>query len=111
MRPNNTARAIAEGLIRSGRALPKAERLGSIIRLETVGSAFDFYWLSIDGKELRRGRMLREAEPLVPGFAARMAEIGRRPGPRGLPEKGPRRPKSLGNRYERSGLKGRHSAA
>lgn len=112
MRPTNHALAIAEGLIRSGRALPKADRLGSVIRLETVRSSFDFYWLSIDGKELRRGRMLLEAEPLVPGFVEAMRLLGHQPEPRGLPEKRPGRTKSLGNKFERGGLKGsKHALA
>ena len=75
MRPTNSANAIVTGLIRTGRARNRSERLGDLIRLER--SAGGFYWLDINGSELRQGPMLLGAEPLQPKFVAAMRTAGR----------------------------------
>jgi hypothetical protein len=73
--PSATARAIALGLVRTGRA-DRQERVGDILRLERNSGVF--YWLDMSGRELRRGDTLADAEELQPTFLKAMREIGQR---------------------------------
>ena len=77
MRLTHTANAVALGLIRTGRARNRSERLGDLIRLERCAGGY--YWLDINGGELRQGPMLLGAEPLQPKFVAAMLAKGRSP--------------------------------
>ena len=74
-RPTNSANAVALGLIRTGRARNRSERLGDLIRLGRCAGGF--YWLDINGSELRQGPMLLGAEPLQATFVAAMMMMGR----------------------------------
>ena len=76
MRPTHTANAIAAGLIRSGRAWDRAERVGDVLRLERKSGGY--YWITFDGREIRQGMTLGDAEPLQPTFVAKMTAAGRR---------------------------------
>ena len=75
MRPTDSAAAIVTGLIRTGRARNRSERLGDLIRLERCAGGY--YWLDINGGELLQGPMLLGAEPLQPKFVAAMLAKGR----------------------------------
>ena len=77
MRPTDSAAAIVTGLIRTGRARNRSERLGDLIRLERCAGGY--YWLDINGTELRQGPMLLGAEPLQESFVAAMLASGRSP--------------------------------
>jgi hypothetical protein len=67
------ARAIAEGLVQTGRAYDP-RTVGTHIRLRArVGR---FYWVAIDGSELLRGDALDMAEELQQSFADAMAKAG-----------------------------------
>jgi len=75
MRPTNAANAIAAGLVRSGRARNRSERVGDMIRIERYAGGY--YWLDLNGGELRQGTSLLDAEPLQPSFVAAMMKAGR----------------------------------
>jgi hypothetical protein len=67
------ARAIAEGLVRTGRAYDP-RTVGTHIRLRArVGR---FYWVAFDGGELLRGDARDMAEELQQTFADAMAKAG-----------------------------------
>jgi hypothetical protein len=70
------ARAIAQGLLITGRArrsqpLPE----GEFVRLERL-SAIGFYWVKKDGTEIRSGGSFAQASPLQLGFLDMMAAAG-----------------------------------
>jgi hypothetical protein len=66
-------RAIAEGLVQTGRAYDP-RTVGTHIRLRArVGR---FYWVAVDGGELLRGDALDMAEELQQTFADAMARAG-----------------------------------
>ncbi len=69
------ARAVAQGLIRTGRA----EHHGVFDRgmLKLRGRKGGNYWVSLDGSRLLRGRELFEAEELHPGFIDVMERASR----------------------------------
>jgi hypothetical protein len=70
------ARAIAEGLVRTGRA-SAPRTVGTYIRLRArVGRAGRFYWVAVDGGELLRGDALNLAEQLQQTFVDAMAKAG-----------------------------------
>jgi hypothetical protein len=71
------ARAIAVGLVRTGRAYDP-RKVGTHIRLRArAGRAGQFYWVAIDGGDLLRGDALDMAEQLQQTFADAMAKAGR----------------------------------
>ena len=74
LRPSETARAIALGLVRTGRALDTRVIAGDTLRLGR--KAGGFYWLDFNGHELRQGPTLIDAEPLQGGFVAAMKVAG-----------------------------------
>ena len=74
MRPTNSASAIANGLIRTRRARNRSERLGDLIRLERCAGGY--YWLDINGGEMRQGETLLNAELLQATFVAAMVAKG-----------------------------------
>ena len=61
--------------IQAGRARNRRERLDGLIRLERCAGGY--YWLDINGGELRQGETLLDAEPLQPSFVATMIAKGR----------------------------------
>jgi hypothetical protein len=69
------ARAIAEGLVRTGRAYDP-RTVGTHIRLR-ARAGWRFYWVAVDGGELLRGDALDMAEELQQTFVDAMAK-GRR---------------------------------
>jgi len=75
-RPTNVAAAIAKGLVRSDRAHDRVEKVGDVLRLERKNGGD--YWITFDGRELRQGMTLGEAEPLQPSFVTAMTAAGRR---------------------------------
>jgi hypothetical protein len=71
----SAAEQIVKGLVRSGRADPRATRCGDLLRLACLAGTGGFYWVSEAG-ELRRGRSLLDAETLAPGFVTAMRKLG-----------------------------------
>ena len=70
------ARAIAVGLVRTGRAY-EPRTIDTYIRLRArAGKAGRFYWVAVDGGELLRGDALDMAEELQQTFADAMANTG-----------------------------------
>ena len=69
-----SATDIAIGLIRTGRA-EHPQRVGNILRLER--KAGGYFWISFDGRELRKGLTLVDAEELQDNFRVAMALVGR----------------------------------
>jgi hypothetical protein len=69
------ARTITEGLIRTRRA----ERHGVIdqgmLKLECTKGGY--YWISLDGSRVLRGKAIFEAEELQPKFIDAMERVGR----------------------------------
>ncbi len=71
--PSFRAMAIADGLIRTGRAShPTAIR--GFIRLASVSG--ENYFVAFDGKRLLRGNTVEHASALQPGFIDAMARKG-----------------------------------
>ena len=68
--PSAQARAIARGLILSGRGRRQQDIGDGYIALER--RAGGFYFVPFRGDELRQGPTLAEAEPLQPSFVAAM---------------------------------------
>lgn len=69
------ARAIATGLIRTGRAIGgRIVALDGFMRLDCRGGGF--YWVSADGLKLLRGDALWGADELQPKFADAMERAG-----------------------------------
>jgi hypothetical protein len=75
MRPTNKAVAIADGLIRTGRAA-HSERVGDVLRLDRREGGF--YWIDFNGAEVRQGATLLDAEPLQSSFTAAMSAAAAR---------------------------------
>jgi hypothetical protein len=71
--PSFRAMAIADGLIRSGRA-SHPQAASGFIRL--AGISGDCYFVSFDGKRLLRGNTVEHASALQPGFIDAMARKG-----------------------------------
>ena len=71
----NLARAIADGLIGSGRAEAQECLAGDVLRLECRRGGY--YWIGFSGSDLLHGPTLRDAEPLQSTFVAAMAAVGR----------------------------------
>jgi hypothetical protein len=71
------ARAIAEGLVRTGRAYDP-RTVGTYIRLRARvrRAGWRFYWVAIDGGELLRGDARDMAEELQQTFVDAMAKAG-----------------------------------
>ena len=69
------ARAIAEGLIRTGRAGKHGVYDHGMLRLECLAGGF--YWISLDGSRVLRGAKLFDAEELQPKFADAIERAGR----------------------------------
>jgi hypothetical protein len=74
--PTIRALAIAEGLVRTGRATA-SEQEESYIRLP--GAKGGYYWVTYSGDRLLRGSELLYAEDLQPGFLAAMERAGAAP--------------------------------
>jgi hypothetical protein len=69
------AKAIANGLIRTGRASDGRAARGYLrLRAERSGS---FYWVAADGSRLLRGDDLDTAEELQSSFVETMIQAGR----------------------------------
>lgn len=75
--PSLRATAVAEGLVRTGRAVLPHETAHGFITLS--GSAWGRYWISYDGTRLLRGVDFRTAEELQPGFIDAMERAGANP--------------------------------
>lgn len=71
--PSPRAWAIAEGLVRTRRAI-EYDVSGPFIRVDGFGSAR--YWISDDGGRVLRGSRLATADRLQPGFVEMMARTG-----------------------------------
>jgi hypothetical protein len=68
------AKAIANGLIRTGRASEGRAARGHLrLRAERTGS---FYWITADGSRLLRGDELDSAEELQASFVQAMVQAG-----------------------------------
>ena len=78
MQPTHSADAIVSGLIRTGRAHNHSERVGAVLRLARRKGP-GFYWIDVNGHEVRRGETLLNAEPLQESFVAAMKASGRSP--------------------------------
>ena len=76
--PSVRAQAIANGLMRTGRAANPLHTRGFIC-LHTAGA--HRYWVSNDGRRVLRGRELAEADELQDGFIDAMARAGDGAGP------------------------------
>jgi hypothetical protein len=80
--PNARARAIAQGLIGTGRA-SAMRSVGGFIRVRAVTGPD--YWVSHSGDALLRGEALETAEEMQPGFLNAMARAGAKSGAGGRP--------------------------
>ena len=69
------AAAVARGLVRTGRATKGIGSDQGMLRLQCLSG--DFYWISIDGSDVRRGSTLREADELQAKFTDAMERAGR----------------------------------
>jgi hypothetical protein len=67
-------KAIAEGLIRTGRAGKRREYDRGMLRLECLTGGF--YWISLDGSRVVRGARLPTADELQPKFIEAMERAG-----------------------------------
>ena len=68
------AKAIAEGLVRTGRASDQRLTSGHFrLRANNGGG---FYWIAVDGSRLLRGDELDGAEELQPKFVLAMVQAG-----------------------------------
>jgi len=72
---SDRARAIAEGLIRTKRAHYHGVFDQGMLRLTCRTGGF--YWISLDGRFVLRGKMLFEADELQPKFIDAMERAGR----------------------------------
>jgi hypothetical protein len=75
--PSVRALAIAKGLVRTKRVSKKevvGETFGGFVRLRAVVGAF--YWVSLDGMRVLRGREPGGADELQGGFIEAMARAG-----------------------------------
>lgn len=73
--PCDRAWAVAEGLIRTGRA-ERSRESGKFIRVDGVKGAC--YWVAFDGCRVLRGRTVMAADELQAGFVDAMARAGTR---------------------------------
>lgn len=71
--PCDRAWAIAEGLIRTGRA-ERSKETEKFIRVDGIKGAC--YWVAFDGNTILRGRSVTIADELQPGFVDAMARAG-----------------------------------
>jgi hypothetical protein len=71
-KPSPRAKAIAAGLVRTGRAA-KSRAAGNFIRADGGDAT---YWVSIDGTHLLRGDAVEIADELQRGFIDAMARAG-----------------------------------
>jgi hypothetical protein len=69
------ATSIARGLIRTERAAGIVKAHQGMLRLECHSG--DFYWISLDGGRVFRGKAPFEADELQPKFADAMERAGR----------------------------------
>ena len=69
------AKAIAEGLIRTKRAGRHGVIDQGILKLECTKGGY--YWISLDGGRVLRGRAIFDAEELQPKFIDAMERAGR----------------------------------
>ena len=69
------ARAIAEGLIRAKRAGRHGVIDRGMLKLECTKGGY--YWISLDGSRVVRGKVIFEAEELQPKFIDAMERAGR----------------------------------
>jgi hypothetical protein len=73
--PTVSANRIAEGLMRSGRAVCwTAMREFGFICLRSATNGF--YWVANDGKRMLRGENFNDAESLQAGFISKMERAG-----------------------------------
>ena len=73
LRPTPRALAIAEGLVRTGRATRVDESDNHIVlRCKSGG----FYWIAFDGARVLRGAVVKDTEQLQSGFVAAMERAG-----------------------------------
>lgn len=80
---SSLARAVARGLLKSNRCRPlttgvapiEGSREGPRLRLDHPNEDM-FFWLSLDGRHLWRGRCASEMVEIQPGFLAVMARLG-----------------------------------
>jgi hypothetical protein len=68
------AKAMADGLIRTGRA---SDYGATNSHLQLRAKRGGFYWITADGDSLMRGDTLDGAEQLQPNFAQAMVHAGR----------------------------------
>jgi hypothetical protein len=73
MRPTPRALAIAEGLVRTGRATPAEESENHLVLACKAGG---YYWITFDGKNVSRGPAYAVADKLQSGFIAAMERAG-----------------------------------
>ena len=75
--PISRAEAIAEGLLRSGRAEPPVQRVAGCLRLHcTTGDPRHYYLIPSDGSFVLRGKALFTAEQLAKSFVEAMVRVG-----------------------------------
>ena len=67
------AKAIAEGLVRTGRAA-KFQVSGKYVRADGIGTAI--YWVTSDGTRVLRGDVPHTADELQAGFVEKMVRAG-----------------------------------
>jgi hypothetical protein len=68
------AHKVARGLIRTRRAASIIKVDQGMLRLGCRNGGY--YWLSLDGRRVLRGKALSEADELQPNFAAAMERAG-----------------------------------
>jgi hypothetical protein len=73
---SDRAKAVAKGLVCTGRAAPSSKVMQGMLHLKCHGGD-DYYWIALDGSRLLRGRWLSEAEELQPKFIDAMERAGR----------------------------------
>ena len=71
--PIAIALRVAEGLMRTGRALPHSAGSGFICLRAAAGG---FYWVSYDGSQILRGDDIKATTNLQGGFVAAMEHAG-----------------------------------
>jgi hypothetical protein len=72
-KPSARAKAIATGLVRTGRAT-KFQVVGEFVRADGIGTAI--YWVTSDGTRVLRGVLPDTAEELQSGFIEKMLVAG-----------------------------------
>ena len=71
------AEAIAEGLLRSGRAEPPVQRIAGNLRLHCItGDPRHYFLIPGDGSIVLRGKALFTAEELAKSFVEAMIRVG-----------------------------------